>query len=67
MVFNESIVEDADLEWFSELGHAVGHGPHLAPGGQGGAGFVHGVVGVGDGSGNCGRSWLPGAEQKLPG
>ena len=38
----ESIVEDAALEWFplrqgyggqiGELGYAVGHGPHLAPG-----------------------------------
>ncbi len=31
MSLNESIVEDA-LEWFGELGYAVGHGPHLAPG-----------------------------------
>jgi type I restriction enzyme R subunit len=29
---NESIVEDAALEWFGELGYAVGHGRHLAPG-----------------------------------
>jgi len=29
---NESIVEDAALEWFGELGYAVGHGPMLAPG-----------------------------------
>ena len=29
---NESIVEDAALTWFAELGYAVGHGPHLAPG-----------------------------------
>ena len=29
---NESIVEAAALEWFWELGYAVGHGPHLAPG-----------------------------------
>jgi type I restriction enzyme, R subunit len=29
---NESIVEDAALEWFRELNYAVGHGPHLAPG-----------------------------------
>jgi hypothetical protein len=29
---NESIVEDAALEWFVELGYAVGHGPQLAPG-----------------------------------
>ena len=32
MSLNESIVEDAALEWFSERGYAVGHGPHLAPG-----------------------------------
>ena len=30
--FNESIVETAALEWFGELGYAVGHGPYLAPG-----------------------------------
>ena len=29
---NESIVEDAALEWFGELGYGVGHGPHQAPG-----------------------------------
>jgi len=29
---NESIVEDAALSWFGELGYAIGHGPHLAPG-----------------------------------
>ena len=29
---DESIVEHAALEWFGELGYAVGHGPHLAPG-----------------------------------
>jgi len=28
----ESVVEDAALSWFGELGYAVGHGPHLAPG-----------------------------------
>ena len=28
MSLNESIVEDAALEWFGELGYAVGHGPH---------------------------------------
>jgi hypothetical protein len=27
-----SIVEDAALEWFGELGYAVGHVPHLALG-----------------------------------
>jgi type I restriction enzyme, R subunit len=32
MSLNESIVEDAALEWFGELGYAVGHGPHRAPG-----------------------------------
>ena len=32
MSLNESIVEDAALEWFGELGYEVGHGPHLAPG-----------------------------------
>ncbi|MCE9552911.1 MAG: type I restriction endonuclease subunit R [Planctomycetes bacterium] len=29
---NESIVEDAALTWFGELGYAIGHGPHMAPG-----------------------------------
>ncbi len=32
MSLNESIVEDAALEWLKELGYAVGHGPQLAPG-----------------------------------
>ena len=32
MSLNESIVEDAALTWFGELGYAVGHGPQLAPG-----------------------------------
>ena len=32
MNLNESIVEDATLTWFGELGYAVGHGPHIAPG-----------------------------------
>ncbi len=27
MSLNESIVEEAALEWFGELGYAVGHGP----------------------------------------
>lgn len=31
MSLNESIVETAALEWFGELGYAVGHGPQLAP------------------------------------
>jgi type I restriction enzyme R subunit len=34
MSFNESIVEDAALEWFRELGYAVWHGPQFAPGEQ---------------------------------
>ena len=29
---NESHVEEAALEWFGELGYAVSHGPHMAPG-----------------------------------
>jgi len=29
---NESHVEDAALEWFGELGYAVGHGAQIAPG-----------------------------------
>jgi type I restriction enzyme, R subunit len=29
---SESIVEEAALEWFAELGYAIGHGPHIAPG-----------------------------------
>ena len=32
MNLNESIVEDAALEWFGELGYSIGHGPQLAPG-----------------------------------
>ncbi len=32
MSLKESIVEDAALTWFGELGYAVGHGPQLAPG-----------------------------------
>ena len=32
MSLNESIVEDAALERFGDLGFSVGHGPHLAPG-----------------------------------
>ena len=32
MSLNASIVEDAALERFGELGYAVGHGPQLAPG-----------------------------------
>ena len=29
---NESIVEEAALSWFGELGYAIGHGPDIAPG-----------------------------------
>ena len=32
MSLNESIVENAALEWFGELGYAALQGPHLAPG-----------------------------------
>lgn len=32
MNLNQSIVEDAALAWFGDLGYAVGHGPLLAPG-----------------------------------
>jgi len=32
MSLNESTVEDATLEWFGELGYAVGRGPHIAQG-----------------------------------
>lgn len=32
MSLNESTVEEAAFEWFGELGYAVGHGPHIAPG-----------------------------------
>jgi hypothetical protein len=32
MSLNEPIIEEAALEWFGELGYAVGHGPHLALG-----------------------------------
>lgn len=32
MSLNESVVEDAALGWLGELGYAVAHGPHLAPG-----------------------------------
>jgi type I restriction enzyme R subunit len=32
MPLNESTIEDAALTWFGELGYALGHGPHIAPG-----------------------------------
>ena len=32
MSLNKFIVKDAVLEWFGELGYAVGNGPHLVRG-----------------------------------
>jgi type I restriction enzyme R subunit len=32
MSLTESTVEEAALEWFGELGYAIGHGPEMAPG-----------------------------------
>src|SRR5689334_21923446 len=32
MPLNESMVEEAALTWFGELGYAVAHGPQIAPG-----------------------------------
>lgn len=32
MSLTESLVEEAALTWFSELGYAVGHGAQVAPG-----------------------------------
>ena len=32
MNLNESIVENAALQWFGELAHTFAHGPDLAPG-----------------------------------
>ena len=32
MSLTESIVEDAALTWFGEMGYAVGDGPQMAPG-----------------------------------
>jgi type I restriction enzyme R subunit len=32
MTLNESIVEEAALNWFEELGYTKAHGPYLAPG-----------------------------------
>ena len=32
MNLNEAIVEDAALQWFGELGYAIGYGPQLVPG-----------------------------------
>ena len=32
MTIDEATIEDATLTWFGELGYAIGHGPHIAPG-----------------------------------
>jgi len=32
MTLNESILEDAALIWFGELGYSIDHGLHMAPG-----------------------------------
>ena len=32
MTLNESIVGNAALEWFGNLGYAIGTGPDIAPG-----------------------------------
>ena len=31
MSLNESIIEDAALTWFGELGYAITHSPNIAP------------------------------------
>lgn len=31
-LLSEAIIEDAALTWLGELGYAIGHGPHIAPG-----------------------------------
>jgi hypothetical protein len=40
MSLNKSTIEDAVLNWFRELGRGIGHGPRLAPGEPGVAGFI---------------------------
>ena len=30
-MYTESVVEEATLEWFAELGYAVAHGPDIDP------------------------------------
>ena len=30
LTFTESVVEDATLDWFADLGYTVAHGPNLA-------------------------------------
>jgi len=32
VTLNESLIENAALTWFGELGYAIGHGPNIAPG-----------------------------------
>ena len=32
MTITESLIEEATLQWFGELGYATPHGPMLAPG-----------------------------------
>ncbi len=32
VTFKESVVENAAMTWLGELGYAIGHGPHIAPG-----------------------------------
>jgi type I restriction enzyme R subunit len=32
MIFNESDIEAAALEWFEEIDWTIAHGPHIAPG-----------------------------------
>ena len=44
MSHNESIVEDAALESFAELGYSVGHGLHIEPGEPAGRESIGAVV-----------------------
>lgn len=44
MNFTESTVEEAALEWFGELGYAIGHGPEMAPGESGSERVSYGEV-----------------------
>lgn len=44
MNFTESTVEEAALEWFGELGYAIGHGPEMAPGESGSERLSYGEV-----------------------
>lgn len=49
MSLNESIVANPALEWFGELGYAVGHGPQLTPGEPAAERDLFGVVVVAEG------------------